>query len=79
MTKPRKNIDDMINEMRFKNTPAYQHAYDRHMADGALIDFYESLILKGKIKKDGAGARRLNEIKLRKFQWYVIDVTQINM
>ena len=68
MTKPRKNIDDMMNEMSFDKSPAHQYAYDRHMADGALIDFYESLLLQGKIKKDGAAARRLNEIKLRKFQ-----------
>ena len=68
MTKPKKTIDDMMNEMSFENTPAYRDAYDRHMADRALIDFYENLILKGKIKKNGAGARRLNEIKLRKFQ-----------
>ena len=44
------------------------YAIDRHMADRALIDFYENLILKNKIKKDGAAARRLNEIKLRKFK-----------
>ena len=66
MNKPKKTIDDMMNEMSFNEDNPY--AIDRHMADRALIDFYENLILKNKIKKDGAAARRLNEIKLRKFK-----------
>jgi len=77
MNKPKKTIDDMMNEMSFTEDNPYP--IDRHMADRALIDFYENLLLKNKIKKDGAAARRLNEIKLRKFKWYVVDVTQVNM
>ena len=66
MNKPKKTIDDMMNEMNFSEDNPYD--IDRHMADRALIDFYENLLLKNKIKKDGAAARRLNEIKLRKFK-----------
>tara|TARA_R110002012_G_scaffold75360_3_gene190460 strand:- start:6012 stop:6203 length:192 start_codon:yes stop_codon:yes gene_type:complete len=63
MTKPRKSIDDMIDEMKFvKVNP------DRHMGSKSLIEFYENLMYKNRIKKDGAAARRLNEIKLRKFK-----------
>ena len=62
MAKSRKTIDDMIDEMKFvKVNP------DRHMGSKSLIEFYENLMYKNRIKKDGAAARRLNDLRLKKY------------